>query len=127
MPCRSDHMEPSARERQQKEASQLLVYVSKELKLPVKDIFKFAAKDVYGAGGEPAMVELCSVISTMSDLDLERIVYDGRNPMARKLADWWDEHKREDKERIKIEKDAKLKARAVAASKIAYNKVMNEK
>lgn len=127
MPCMSDHMEPSARELHQKEASQLLVYVGKELKQPVKDIYKFAAKDVYGAGGTYAIVELCSVISTMSDLDIERIVYNGHDPMARRLADWWDEHKREDEKQIKNKKEAALKKRATAAAKIAYNKIMNEK
>jgi hypothetical protein len=35
----------------------------------------------------------------MSTEDADRLVYDGRNPMARKLADWWEEHQKADKMR----------------------------
>lgn len=35
---------------------------------------------------------LCSRINALSESELERIVYNGRDKESRKLADWWDEH-----------------------------------
>ena len=37
--------------------------------------------------------------STLPDDKVEAVVYDGRNPEARKLADWWDHHQTADAER----------------------------
>lgn len=50
------------------------------------------------------VVALCSIISGMTEEQKSKIVYDGRDPVARKLADWWDRHEAEDKARIAREK-----------------------
>lgn len=38
----------------------------------------------------------------------DRIIYDGKNPEARKLADWWDSHKEFDRKRL-LKEGAKSK------------------
>ena len=50
------------------------------------------------------VVDLCSTIRQMTDEQRDKIIYDGRNSDARKLADWWDEHKKADEARIKKQK-----------------------
>jgi hypothetical protein len=47
-------------------------------------------------------------------------MYDGRNAMARKLADWWERHEEFDRQRVKDEerqKRADLKQAAELAAK----------
>ena len=34
---------------------------------------------------------LCTLIRNMSEEQRDRIVYNGRDPVSRRLADWWDE------------------------------------
>ncbi|QGH74961.1 hypothetical protein MAL1_00215 [Bacteriophage DSS3_MAL1] len=97
MPCNSDHMEPTVRERQHREAAQHLVYIYGAMNQPVPAQVAADAAHIYGgSAGEINMNTLCSLLRGMSEEQLSRIVYDGRNPQARKLADWWDEHQRED-------------------------------
>lgn len=106
MPCNTDHMEPTVAERQRREAAQHLVYVRGAMGQPVpKDLATDAASH-YG-GSTDRMKELCSLIGRMNAEQLDRIVYDGRNAQARKLADWWDEHQKEDWKRV--EQEAKSK------------------
>lgn len=64
---------------------------------------KNAAVHPYGKGGEEAMVTLCSVIRGMTEEQIDTIIYNGRDPVARKVADWWDVHKKEDEKRMEIE------------------------
>jgi hypothetical protein len=35
----------------------------------------------------------------------DAIIYDGRDPIARSLADWWDEHQAADRARVKAEQE----------------------
>lgn len=104
MPCRSDYMEPSVQERQQQQAAQLLVFVRNKLGKKIDKGLKEAA-DYPGASpkGDILMESLCSEIRAMSEGELDRIVYNGRDPVSRRLADWWDEHQAEDAKRREIE------------------------
>ncbi|WNL50769.1 hypothetical protein RPALISO_182 [Ruegeria phage RpAliso] len=104
MPCNSDHMEPTVKERQHKLSAELLVFVYEKLGKPVSAFLRQDAKNTYGGG--PHMASLCTAIRDMSEDELNRIVYNGRDPMSRRLADWWEEHQRED-----------LKAREAEAAK----------
>ena len=99
MPCRSDYMEPNLKEQALQETAQLLIYVRKNTNSGVKitDKLKRAANDIYCR--HDYVPELCSAIRALTDEEMNRIVYDGRNPTARKLADWWDKHEEADRRR----------------------------
>ncbi|QJA43031.1 hypothetical protein [Phaeobacter phage MD18] len=97
MPCNTVYMEPNVRERQHREAAQHLVYLYGAMNQPIPSQIAADAANIYGgANGEEHMKHLCILLREMSEDQLTKYVYDGRNPQARKLADWWDEHKRED-------------------------------
>lgn len=99
MPCSSEYMEPTVAERQRKHAAELLVFVKQKLGLSVSKEEKASAKSFYGEGGEKSMVKLCTILRGMTSEEEERVVYDARDPMSRKLADWWEEHQAEDAKR----------------------------
>lgn len=109
MPCNTEYMEPNVRERQHREAAQHLVYLYGAMNQPIPAQIAADAAHIYGgSNGEANMRRLCTLLGEMSADQLTRYVYDGRNPKARKLADWWDEHKREDwKRREEEAKEAK--------------------
>jgi transposase len=66
---------------------------------------------------------LCSNIKKMNQRQLDTIVYDGLNKMARDLADWWEEHQEMDRER---EKEQQEKARERELRKTALAKLTDE-
>lgn len=66
---------------------------------------------------------LCSTIKKMSKNQLDKIVYNGYNKMARDLADWWDEHQEMDKAR---EKEEQKKKREREVRKSALSKLTDE-
>lgn len=39
---------------------------------------------------------LCALIKGMTEEELNKFVYDGRSPTARRLANWWDDHQEKD-------------------------------
>lgn len=49
---------------------------------------------------------LCNICKSMTEEEENRLIYDGRNPRARKLADWWDEHKKMDEQKERNDKTA---------------------
>lgn len=99
MPCDSSYMEPTTKERKLKETTALLVYTLEALghKLP-QDIID-QNNDYYGHGVD-RVPELCALLKNMSEMELERIVYDGRSKNARDLANWWEEHQAADAQRV---------------------------
>lgn len=119
MPCRSDYMERSSGEHYAKRTAENLVYAKRAMGEKVHPRSKLAeqANDYYGHGPDRAP-ELCALIKTMTAEQLERIVYDGRNPKARQLADWWDKHQKADRRREREEaakrKQERLRAEARA-------------
>lgn len=99
MGCRNDYLAQSGMEAGLQRAAKLAVFVAEKLpsiNLPseiAEQANEYYAKDV-------AQVEfLCETLRNMSEEDRDRIVYDGRNPVSRDLADWWDEHQKADKVR----------------------------
>jgi len=44
---------------------------------------------------------LCSAIQSMSEMLQNTIIYNGRDPYARRVADWWDQHLKMDMQRLK--------------------------
>ena len=54
---------------------------------------------------------LCKMLRELTELEETNFVYNGRNAKCRKLADWWDKHKKADKKRQ--EKDLNEKRRII--------------
>lgn len=112
MPCVSDYMEPNGKERRLQQTAQLLMYVRYNTNSGIKvdNKLKRAAADIYCK--VDYVPELCAAIRALSPEEVERIVYDGRNPEARKLADWWEEHQAADAARLAKEQREKEEAAA---------------
>jgi hypothetical protein len=108
MPCKSDYLEPTQREMQLRHTAKLLIYTLKALDQPVPLMVRHAAATAYCT--QDYVPTLCATIKAMSEEQLGRIVYDGRNPEARELANWWDRHKRADQEREAREAKARRMA-----------------
>ena len=105
MPCNSDYMEPTAKERELKRAAKLLVYVLRAQNKRVSKHVGRAALDIYGdSGGYDYVEHLCGELRNLSVEDRESIVYDAHNKIARDLADWYEEHQEADKAREAKEK-----------------------
>lgn len=109
MPCNCDHLEPSAQERESSRVCQLLV---KFMDSPPPWVIS-AAESPYGYiwKANEATRMLCELCAELDD----SVIYDGKNPDARKLADWWDAHKIADakrKEREATEVQRKIDAAA---------------
>ena len=105
MPCNCDHLEATAHERESKRVCALLSHFMSEPPQWVVD----AGGDYYGLTyrGEghdvhEATALLCDLCNTLD----EAVIYDGKDPMARKLADWWDAHKEADEKRRMTEEVA---------------------
>jgi hypothetical protein len=96
-------MEPTQKERLLQETARLLIYVRMNTKSGVKvsSRLRAAACDVYCR--KDYVSELCDAIRSLTEEEQARIVYDGRNPEARRLADWWDEHQEADRKRLEEE------------------------
>lgn len=100
MPCRSDYMEPNEREKESQRVAMLLIYTVEKLGSgKVSGKLVKTATDPYGnvVRLDRDTAELCSLIRSMNPEQLNRIVYDGRDANARKLADWWEHHEEADK------------------------------
>lgn len=118
MPCNSEYMEPSVAERQCRDAAQLLIYVLTELGKNVPKYLREDAEDIYGGhSGDKYMKRLCKELSEMEELQIDRIVYNARSSESRRLADWWEEHQRQDKIREMIETKKKKLAPFVDMSR----------
>lgn len=104
-------MEAAGREIESRLIAAHLVYVFTELgqKSNITKEIQEASTAYYGNLPKiDAYTELlCSTLSTMKVTDMDRIVYNARNPKSRSLADWWENHQEWDKKRQKI--DAKKK------------------
>ena len=115
MPCRSDYMEPTARETESKRVAKHIIYLYTKLDI-VKHIPQTvhdAAKNTYGDANrcDEFTKLLCGTIQGYPIHDVHAIIYNGRDAEARKLADWWDEHQIVDKRREKEEaKEAERQA-----------------
>lgn len=137
MPCRSDYMEATGKEKESKKICEHLVYVITELGEKVPTNIKKASKEYYGIFDsqfnkfdvatqtdhyemnlDDLTAKLCSYCKNMTEEQENKIIYNAKNKKARKLADWWEKHQEFDKQRIKQEKkekaDAKAKAKALA-------------
>jgi hypothetical protein len=99
MPCNSDYLNPTRRESELQRTANLLGYVLIATGRPVPPEITAASGDMYCKADFVTM--LCAEVSAMDDVTQSRVIYDGRNPTARDLANWWDEHRAADETRRK--------------------------
>lgn len=112
MPCQCDYMQANEREIESKRVAQLLCYILPLVDRRTDPEIRKAAKEYYGNRKfvDAWTKELCSVLEALTEGQLNAIVYDGYNPTARQLADWWDIHKEHDRTReLDISKKEKQK------------------
>lgn len=105
MPCSSDYLNPSDRERELRHAAKLLLYVNQRTGGPVSPNLKAAAADNYCSEDYvPALCAHLKVLLRNNPILFNEVVYDPRDPLARNLADWWEEHQKADLARERQEK-----------------------
>ena len=120
MGCRSDYMEATAQEVESKHVCTLLVYVLEALGKEVPVAIVKGATEYYGdtAALDANTALLCGTINGFTKKEQDRILYNGKSPAARKLADWWENHQEVDRKRLAQEaqdkKNKRLKAKALA-------------
>jgi hypothetical protein len=100
MACNGDHMNPTCREKDSVEICKHLVFLEEENDQTIPRWARDGADNIYGSGYDfDKQVEtLCSMLKETH----EDFIYNGKNPRARKLADWWDKHKEADKRKADI-------------------------
>lgn len=125
MPCDSSHCAPSGREEESQRVCELLVYVLDAKNLPVPKEVRTAANTIYGNPVEldRDTARLCELCRDMTKSEQTKLIYDGRNPLARKLADWWEAHQVEDERKSLAEKE---KERRKTLRKSARSKLTAE-
>lgn len=97
MPCRSDYMEPNAKEQANRRAAKLLVWAKTKLGKSVPEYAKKAAADAYGKGGDRATPELCAVLRAMQPGRRDAFLRDNCvTAEGRDLMDWWQAHEQSD-------------------------------
>lgn len=107
MACNAEYMRPSDVEVNSKTVCQLLVFLSDKINRDIPEWVHKAANDMYGTPKrlDEATQMLCAMCQ---DAD-EAVIYDARDPMCRKLADWWEEHQAADRQREKAEREARVR------------------
>ncbi len=107
MGCNSDHMNPTNKEKDSKEACQHIVYLYKKRGDSPPQWAEEGAESCYGSS--KSLNEVAYVLCQMCKETSEDVIYNGRDPKARKLADWWDSHQEADRKRIAKEDEVTRK------------------
>jgi hypothetical protein len=97
MPCNSDYMEPTGLEQHLQDTAVLYAYALDALDEEVSDTVHQAATDHYCS--VDFVPDLCRLIGNMTEDERDRIVYNPRCKISRRLADWWEEHEAADQQR----------------------------
>ena len=103
-------MEPTARERYNQLTAQLWAFTlqrMKDLNLTLIaqsgiDEATTFGKDIYCKADYTQ--HLCNALRGLDEAEITAIVYNARDPMSRKLADWWEQHQQVDVQRIRATK-----------------------
>lgn len=111
MACTQDS--PSSEEEYRQHTAQLYIHLCRKLELTPPLWVTQAAAEAY-CGEKHTAPALCNLLDVMGSAEIDTLVYNGRDPMARKLADWWDEYKANDRGRKAYEGDEAIKRAALA-------------
>lgn len=103
MPCNSSYLAARPDEEWRRQTAQLYRYALKELGREVPEGVNNDADNYYG--GADYVPNLCKLLRSLTEDEIERIVY-ARKPIARRLADWWEEHQEADRLREEEEQKA---------------------
>ncbi|AFO71549.1 hypothetical protein phiCbK_035 [Caulobacter phage phiCbK] len=106
MPCNSEYQQPNQREAESKKVAGLLVYVHNKLgRTDLPRSVELAATTYYGAPErcDELTERLCSMLRDLTVEEQNAVLYDGRIPKARELADWWERHQEHDRQRAEAE------------------------
>ena len=127
MPCNCDHMAPCEWESAGTESAGFAAYALKKLKRPVDARLTKISVDIYPTkeDADYAVSTLCSLMQGLSKRDLNKVAYDAKCKTSRRLADWWERHQEDDKERLAevLRKRMTKAARASALKKLtAYER-----
>jgi len=57
--------------------------------------------------GEGLVAILCSLVKSLNPQQFDEIVYNARDPMSRKLADWWESHEEMDRREAEVKERAR--------------------
>lgn len=119
MPCDSEYLRPTWWEVEYSRAARLLKYVLDELLLDVPD---YVLKNIKSPNldGEKCVVELCRVLKSLGNDELNSLVYNPRSRESRDLANWWEDHLEADRVR---EEGEVLATKRRAAIKSAMEKL----
>lgn len=101
MPCNSDYLKSTRREKGLQQAAKLLVFLRKKMGQKPESWVVKESNDVY-AKDERSVTELCATLKAMDRKLLDFILHDCSSKKARELAIWWKQHQIADKERKKL-------------------------
>ena len=108
MACNGDHLNPNQREKNSRKICKHLVYLHEHNDQRIPQWAKDGADNLYGEQEVDFDVQVQALCKRLKKTD-EDFIYNGRCPKARKLADWWDKHKKADEEREKKENLQRIK------------------
>ncbi len=130
MACRQDPYPPDVEEA--KSVGELIEIFCKKTGQEVPVMAKLAKRYSAERGDNNTLTaDLCGRIAKLSKRQLEQVVYDAHSADSRKLADWWEEHQKEDaasvKKTIKAIKDEKDRNAAIKKLSVRERKLLNLK
>jgi oligoribonuclease NrnB/cAMP/cGMP phosphodiesterase (DHH superfamily) len=103
MPCKSEYLEPNAREIEATRVARLLIYVCEALSDSYEPSENVATNAVTAYPNVTFLDDhtklLCGHLKALSEEQANKIIWDGRKREARELAEWWERHQELDKER----------------------------
>lgn len=106
MPLYDTDLAQTQAEKERMTASQMLITLNNKLGKKNPNWLIQASKDYY-CNENKTYLALYQTIESLAEGQLEKLVYNGRDPEARKLADWYDNYKLNEDKRIKSIKEEK--------------------
>jgi hypothetical protein len=112
MGCRSDYLAATGQEMESVRVCKFIVWILEGQRQAVPDWIKVASEECYGntARLDEATKILCSLCRGFSKQEVDKYLYDAKDPTSRKLASWFDRHSECDERRVLEEKEARKKA-----------------
>lgn len=108
MPCRTDYVYEDRRYLFNIDTAKFIKYVTN---LYYKNPVPKYVEETIKTGKLDLAPTLCAILRNIQNSDLkefDKIVYNAKDPISRKLADWWEEHEKADRDRITREEQDKL-------------------
>jgi len=111
MPCQSDYLAASGQELESVRVCKLISYLYDKIKKPIPSWIIAAAKEYYGNVNrlDEATKILCEGCRSLTEKEVEVIIYDAHDKQARDLASWWERHQEWDKRRVEEENETRKK------------------